>query len=473
MHPYLFRTTLTITEKDIVWGIKPPLLLSAAVKNLGGLAAQAVRVRFLDGLLDEGTVIGPEQIIEEVPANGTAVVSVPWQPSPGTYQVTIVVDTPSEGQPQGAITERNEANNSATKTFVSNRFLLMPDQIQTPIQSADGNLSLSLQQSGLQRMAVITLDSKSDIPIIDQPDIAYTRLAEQQGEDLSSSYQFDIISEGDIPSIVGTLTLKQGDAQGINANRIYRRDEDMQKWILVENTVAVGDGVVAEVTLPGIYALMINNDFTPPSLQLTVEHQGFIDGDYVSETPVISAILSDANGVNLSTEHIVLMKNRERVAADEYVISISPTNTNLAFLSYTADLSAGTHGITLQAQDANGNVAQDEMQLRVAGEFDIEKVANYPNPFVPGVRAARGEGTDVAYILTSDAEKVTLKIYTINGRLVTSIETLDGFAGYNEFHWNGFDQDDEELSNGVYFYKIIADRGEEVVEKTGKMAVLR
>lgn len=177
--------------------------------------------------------------------------------------------------------------------------------------------------------------------------------------------------------------------------------------------------------------------------------------------------------MNLSPEHIILMKNRQSVAADEHVISISPTNTNLAFLSYTADLSAGTHGITLQAQDANGNVAQDEMQLRVAGAFEIEKVANHPNPFVPGIRATRGEGTDIAYILTSDADKVTLKVYTINGRLVTSIETVDGFAGYNEYHWNGFDQDDEELSNGVYFYKVIADKDEEVVEKTGKMAVLR
>ena len=109
--------------------------------------------------------------------------------------------------------------------------------------------------------------------------------------------------------------------------------------------------------------------------------------------------------------------------------------------------------------------------LTLSGEFEIEKVANYPNPFVPGTRIR--QGTDFAYILTSDADKVILKIYTITGRLVVSSDTLDGFAGYNEFHWEGMDGDDEELSNGVYLYKIIAEKGKTVVERTGKLAVLR
>ena len=108
---------------------------------------------------------------------------------------------------------------------------------------------------------------------------------------------------------------------------------------------------------------------------------------------------------------------------------------------------------------------------RPAGEFVIEKVANYPNPFGPGTK--NRQGTDFAYILTSNADKVTLKVYTITGRLVVLIDTLDGFAGYNEFHWEGFDRDDEELSNGVYLYKIIAEKEGDTADKTGKLAILR
>jgi hypothetical protein len=204
---------------------------------------------------------------------------------------------------------------------------------------------------------------------------------------------------------------------------------------------------------------------------LTVEHQGFIDGDYVSETPVISATLLDANGINLNPAGIVLLKNGEPVLHSEFAVSASPTNANLAFLSYTPTLRAGKHQISLQAQDANGNRVQGDMAFQVSGEFAIEKAANYPNPFAPGTR--NQQGTHFAYLLTSDADKVTLKIYTLTGRLVTTLDTLDGFTGYNEFHWSGLDRDDEELSNGVYLYKIVAEKAGDVAERTGKLAVLR
>ena len=478
------RPDFTVIEKEVEWGTEPPLLLSATIQNIGGLPAHGVRVRFLDGTLEKGTQIGTDQIIEELASKGRAVVSVPWHPNPGMHQVTVVIDPPSSRHPQGTIVEQNERNNGATKTFIGNRFLLTSSGMNTPIQSTDGNLSLSISSGSLPGNLVLLLNQRSEIAIVDQPDLRYAppasnRATTEPVEPDLPAYQVDLVGEaGD--DITARLTFKY-QPPGINttdrgkggASRlmIYRRDEDTQKWISMGGDWVSGNRIFAEVTLPGIYALLVNNDFTPPEINLTVEHQGFIDGDYVSESPVISATLSDANGIDLRPDRIIVMKNREIVPATEYTISASPTNFNLALLSYTPTLRTGPHHITLQAQDANTNIAQGEMQFRVAGEFEIEKVANYPNPFVPGTRIR--QGTDFAYILTSDADKVILKIYTITGRLVVSSDTLDGFAGYNEFHWEGMDGDDEELSNGVYLYKIIAEKGKTVVERTGKLAVLR
>ncbi|MCZ6676925.1 MAG: C25 family cysteine peptidase [Candidatus Poribacteria bacterium] len=449
------RPDLTVTAEAIEWAMEPPLLLSAMIKNIGGLPAHGVRVRFIDGNSESGKQIGADQVIEQLSSNETGLARVPWQAEHGVHQVTVIVDPPSRSSAQGTIIEQDESNNLATKEFIGNRFLITPDKMNTPIQSVDGNLHISLAPSAFQDNVVLIVDQKTDIPIVDQPDLRYVSTA--------SIYQLDVIGAS-TPNITATLTFNIDSAPSA---KIYWRDEETRKWI------AVGPAEMPlAVPLPGHYAPMISSDFAPPELSLTVEHQGFIDGDYVSDTPLISAILTDANGVDVRPEHVILMKNGEVIPATEYAIAVSPTNSNLVFLSYTPNLRAGPHQIRLQAQDANGNAAQTEIQFRVAGEFEIEKAANYPNPFVPGTKSR--EGTDFAYLLTSDAETVTFKVYTITGRLVVSIEdTLDGFAGYNEFHWEGLDAEGEELSNGVYLYKIVAEKEGETAERTGKLAVVR
>lgn len=105
-------------------------------------------------------------------------------------------------------------------------------------------------------------------------------------------------------------------------------------------------------------------------------------------------------------------------------------------------------------------------------ELAIENVANYPNPMT--------EGTVFTFELTRSA-RVKLEIYTVSGRLVKRYpegEVLD--AGYNEIPedstWDGTNENLEELSSGVYLYKITAkpdsDEGS-AVSKTGKVIIIR
>ena len=167
-----------------------------------------------------------------------------------------------------------------------------------------------------------------------------------------------------------------------------------------------GDGTVsAEVKLPGTFALLSHSDSSPPALELTFEHQGFVDGDYVSDTPVISARIEDANGIDSRSEHIILTKNGQRVSEDEYIIAASPTNNNVLLVTYTPILEAGEYNIRLQAQDANGNTSDTERNATVAGEFEIANIANFPNPFKPA--AAPILPTISRKVLTRSASKST------------------------------------------------------------------
>ena len=110
-------------------------------------------------------------------------------------------------------------------------------------------------------------------------------------------------------------------------------------------------------------------------------------------------------------------------------------------------------------------MSDTEQTGTVAGEFEIANIANFPNPFTPG------SGTHFAYYLTEPADEVSLKIYTITGRRIAAIDTLDASVSFNEFHYDGYDADGEPLANGVYLYKFTARKGDVQKQKVGKIAV--
>ena len=100
------------------------------------------------------------------------------------------------------------------------------------------------------------------------------------------------------------------------------------------------------------------------------------------------------------------------------------------------------------------------------GSLENKNIYFFPNPFNPN----REEGK-VRYSLASNG-MVTLKIYDISGRLVTTL--LDGVAqeaGVEQtISWNGTNDKRDVVANGVYFYVIESSSGERAV---GKAAVLK
>ncbi|MDD9973798.1 MAG: C25 family cysteine peptidase [Candidatus Poribacteria bacterium] len=463
---------LALLAQTFTWNTTPPFTLSAQIRNVESQPVRNVPVQFfvkaLKGETDasgvnttttstlealkDATPIGDLQIIPEILPGSQVIVSVPWQPPPGDYQVTVYVDPPSAELPKGSIIEKRERNNWASKRFSGNRIILTPETRNQPIQSPDGIFQVTIPPDSIQTSTVLTYTEEA-LTITNQPDIAVAIP--------TSAIAYQLGFTGQTELTANATFLKEGS----NGAYIYRRDEDSGNWIRVGAETVDEKTVAAEVKLPGTFALLSHSDTSPPMVELTFEHQGFVDGDYVSDTPTISARIEDANGVDSRIENIVLTKNGESVPQDEYVIAASPTNNNLLLITYTPVLDPGEYRIRLQAQDANGNISDAERNATVAGEFEITNIANFPNPFVPG------SGTHFAYYLTESADEVSLKIYTITGRRIIAIDTLDASVSYNEFHYDGRDADGEPLANGVYLYKFTARKGDVRKQKFGKIAV--
>ncbi len=469
---------LTVSEQTLNWDTDAPFYLSAHIRNRSLVYVKDVPVHFFqipatdDAAIQEVTLedlqgatpIGDVHILPEIPPDRTVVANVPWRPDPGKYIVTVFVDMPTSEKPDGIFSEYNKTNNIASREFENTHIFFDGESIDKSIQSLDGKFSITIPPGSLNKRGVMTFVTET-LTIKNQPDIVPAPVVDAETEPVA--YQLKLSEQTEL---VATATFVRTDGEDLH---IYMRDDETDNWIQVGKQTDAGDIISAEVKLPGTFALLSHSDSRPPSVEISVEDQGFIDGDYISESPTFSAKIEDANGIDPRPENIILTKNGDRVPQDEYIISASPLSSNVLLITYSPinALDAGEYRIRLQAQDANGNVQDTGLNAKVAGGFEIKNIANFPNPFRPG--KGIGKGTNFAYYLTGGADKVTLKIYTLTGKLITTIDTLDASISYNEYHFEGLDADGDPLANGVYIYKFTATKGDERVQKVGKILVLK
>lgn len=131
-------------------------------------------------------------------------------------------------------------------------------------------------------------------------------------------------------------------------------------------------------------------------------------------------------------------------------------------IGFTASLGNGTYDFEAVATDSAGNVETINRVVEsstvvniITGidgrdevSTDFALTQNYPNPFNPT--------TTIEYALPRP-EQVRILIYDVRGALVRTL--LDGVEqpqGYHRLSWNGRNDRDDQVSSGVYFYRIQA-----------------
>jgi flagellar hook assembly protein FlgD len=86
---------------------------------------------------------------------------------------------------------------------------------------------------------------------------------------------------------------------------------------------------------------------------------------------------------------------------------------------------------------------EDDNVYNIPTEIDLSQ--NYPNPFNPA--------TNIKYNLSSAAQ-VKLTVYDILGKEITTLINGREIAGEHVVVWNGRDNDNNEVSSGLYFYEL-------------------
>jgi len=144
----------------------------------------------------------------------------------------------------------------------------------------------------------------------------------------------------------------------------------------------------------------------------------------------------------------------------------SETQGRIVYLPNT--LIDGEYNLKVEVIDANtsANTISENFSFLISNTLKLEKVVNYPNPM-------QGDTKFTYYLLNDDPADVSIKLYTVAGRLIKVINSASNQIGYNETYWDGTDEFGDKLANGVYFYKIIAKSGSEKTEVIERLVVMR
>ncbi len=194
-----------------------------------------------------------------------------------------------------------------------------------------------------------------------------------------------------------------------------------------------------------------STDTTPPDIQLTIGNQKhFVSGTPVSTTPLIQATLTDTRGIDTVTRPIHLEFGQfgkyETLPKTAYTLTHHPGSSQLLLTYNSPELTPREYQLRLSASDLDGNIGEREINFQVHKHLQLIEPLNYPNPFT--------KETTLTCELTRPAKSLTVKIYTLTGRLVRKLET-DAPAGFIQIPWDGTDADGKTVANGVYFAKFI------------------
>ncbi len=139
-----------------------------------------------------------------------------------------------------------------------------------------------------------------------------------------------------------------------------------------------------------------------------------------------------------------------------------PNSSTSGRFSYPVELDKEKGSLVVVASDnyLNRREAVYHLVTDRRDDLRLDSCFVYPNPV---------KTTAWFTFVLSRASRVTIKVWSISGRLVRILGPKECLFGYNQIEWDGRDQDGYPLPNGVYLYKIDA----HLLEATGSGGIAR
>jgi hypothetical protein len=228
-----------------------------------------------------------------------------------------------------------------------------------------------------------------------------------------------------------------------------------------------------------------NNEFTIPfytkpdtnvvsvsasTVSVTFDNTEILNGDFVSSNPNIKVDLKYPTWFSVSdTSSLSLLLDNQKIPFDQLNIKNDSANRTLTF-EVNPSLDNGEHQFKIFGNNVYGKLDNQpgfERVFVVSSDLAIMNCYNYPNPIK--------ENTHFTFKLPQVPEELTIRIYTIAGRLVKEIKKSSSELNidFNRIYWDTKDQDGNSLANGVYLYKVIVKKNGKSESVTQKLAIVK
>lgn len=169
-----------------------------------------------------------------------------------------------------------------------------------------------------------------------------------------------------------------------------------------------------------------------------VELSGFTSNVQENNVALYWTTSAEINNYGFDIER----RNNNRYWTKAGFVKGNGTINELKNYTFTERLNTGKYHYRLKQVDYNGNFEYfdlaDEVSVGLPQKYELSQ--NYPNPFNPS--------TKINYSIPY-SEFVSLKVYDINGREVSSLVNEIQIGGYYAISFNASD-----LPGGVYFYSL-------------------
>ena len=239
-------------------------------------------------------------------------------------------------------------------------------------------------------------------------------------------------------------------------------------------TIGGDDGVIS-------YSFFVIEapDITAPTIDIQVSgranealEEPLTDGAVLTEQPRFKILLTDDSALDETTFRLNFGELHEMLKpldASNYTQTFDPATPANAEFTYAPDLANGEYQLQITAADTSENIAEFVTTFTLNEKVTLDEVFNAPNP----VDRTFGGKTFFTYHLTQAPDRVTIKIYSVNGRLLKTLEDVSANRGTNETGWDCRDEAGVRCANGVYFYRVIVSTENGKTEKVGRLAILR
>lgn len=155
-----------------------------------------------------------------------------------------------------------------------------------------------------------------------------------------------------------------------------------------------------------------------------------------------------ASAINNFGFEIERSTNKKQFRKIGFVRGHDTINVSKSYQFFDKTVRQGKYYYRLKQLDSYGSFEYSsivEVTVKFPIRFNMQQ--NYPNPFNPS--------TDICYFLPFTID-VDLSVFDITGRRIITLVQEKQIAGLKTVQWNGKDENNMNVSSGVYFYRLRA-----------------